>query len=298
MFNSGLLAIGPAIEEDRPQAPSGRRSCRRAALAVLVAPLLCAFDLPSIGIEGLGTPVADAQLAEMRGRFVSADQVSYFGLSLATSWQGADGVTTYATILFNVSFSQGINANGASPMMLIGWSRDCDGCADPTMDVVQFGPEALDGYVAIIPSGTSMNVGGLNTVRGAVQNQNIAGSDNRVRNDLSIAVVPISAIRELNSDGLVAATSGSTVNFADGNSVEFILGSNLVGLGLASGNGVNVVRQGIDGDLSQVAQHILIASNSNVIHNSIAITIGLDELRQADRLRVDNALSAMKGNGF
>lgn len=292
---------GPPAGEMMPPSEHGLRSRRKGislACLAMAAPLLVGFDLPSTGIEGLGAKVADEDLAEMRGKFVNTRGVSYFGLQLQTSWQGMDGITTYATILFDVSFTGGIGKNGATPQMLIGWTRDCAGCGDAAMDVVGFGPAAQDGYVAIMTSSGVMPIGGLGTVQGAVQSHNINGSDNRVRNDMSIAVVPVSAVQGLNGQDLAPVTSSTSQTFADGDTVQFIIDSNAVALALTSGSGPDAIRQSVDGNLNQAAQHVLLASNLNNIHNSVGITIGVDELRQMDRFRVDNALSVMKGRGF
>jgi hypothetical protein len=265
------------------------------ALLLASAPIVAGFTLPTTGIEGVGVEVADSELAEMRGRFVSADGISYFGLQLQTSWQGTDGITTYANVLFNVDFASGAGqSQGATPHLLVGWSRD----GDSSMDVVGFGPAAQNGYVAVVTSPGTMDVGGLNSVQGAVQSQNIAGAGNNVRNDMSIAVVPASSINRPNGQGLTEVTSGSSQTFSDGDAVHFILGSNAVGLALSSGDGPDGVRQNVDGVLNHAAQHVLLASDLNAVHNSMNITIGLNELRQMDSVRVDHALSTMKGRGF
>src|SRR3546814_11037941 len=107
----------------------------------------------STGIGGVRGKYADAVVAGMRGKFIKSRGVSFFGLQLQTSWQGNDGVTTYATVLFSVDFaSLAGQAQGAAPRLLVGWSRACDGRGDSEMAVTAFGPAAADDYVALAPS--------------------------------------------------------------------------------------------------------------------------------------------------
>lgn len=278
--------------------PRATKRRRLLLCAAALWPLLTAFSLPQSGIEGLGTKLDDTELSEMRGKFIRADSVSYFGLQLQSSWQGGDGVTTYATLLFKVDFaSPGGGLTAGNPVMMIGWNRDCNDCGDAAMDVVGFGPAAQGDYVAVTGAGT-MPVGGLASFQGAVQSQSIAGSDNAVRNDMRIAVVPAATITGGNDSGLQPATGTTSEQFADGDTVSFILDRNNLALSMTANGGSDAVRQGVDGNLNQAAQNVLLSSNFNDVRNSIGITIGLADLQKADRLRVDNALSAMRGRGF
>lgn len=273
--------------------PSEPRSWRALLVAFALAsmPVQCAAQLPETGLEGFGTKVSDAELGEMRGKFISPAGVSYFGVSLHTSWQGADGITTFATLLFTVDFAGG--GQGTVPQLLIGWSRD----GDEAMDVTGFGAAAADSYVAISNNGI-VPVGGLAGVNGAVQSNEIAGSDNRVHNAMTIAVVPIGAVSAPDTSGLSAVTSTTTQNFADGDTVQFILEPGQIALALSGQGGMDAVRQSLDSDLGQAAQHVLLNSNFNTVNNHFGITVGIDELRQIDRISVDSALAAMKGRGF
>lgn len=271
---------------------------RRTARCLMIAASLyfsftAAAPPPLSGLEGRGAVVSDAELGEMRGKFITPNAVSYFGLTLQTSWQGSDGVTTQATILFNVDFASG----SGTPHMLIGWSRECEGCGDPAMDVNAFGPAARDDYVAITTASGEMPIGGLGSVQGVAQSQNINGTDNQVHNNMRIAVVPIGSVAmAVNKAGLTEVTAGSSKSFEDGDLVRFILEPGEIALALSDGN--NMVRQGVSSDLNQAGQHVLLASNMNRITNFMGITVGIDELRQLDRVRVDSALSVMKGRGF
>jgi len=272
---------------------------RTYALGAALWLALTAMSPPATGIEGLGKPVSDAELSDMRGKFISPEGISYFGLQLQTSWQGQDGITTYATVLFNVDFANGASSGGGTPHLLIGWSRDCDGCGDAALDVPGFGSSAQDGYVAIVSNGAgSSPVGGLQTVQGAVQTQQIAGADNHVLNDMKILVVPADQVHSMTPAGLSEITQSASKSFIDGDKVDFVLGSNQIALALSSGEGRDFVLQSVDGAEKQAAQHVVLNSDLNAIKNAVSITVGLDQLKQLDRPQVGNALSAMKGRGF
>lgn len=251
------------------------------ALFLLLAPTAAQAATQS-GLEGLGRPVGDERLADMRGRFISPDNISYFGIQMQTSWMGPDGVTTEAALVFSVDFAQGAGVpEGATPTLTIGYTRS----GDPAMDV----PGLPPGYVAIaVPAG-------LGSVQGAVQSQQIAGDGNAVRNGMSIAVVPASLISE-GGNGLTEVTGGQAVQFADGDALQFIAADNRLGLELTgAGEGVS---QAFDGGVGHAAQHVLLGSSNNTIANDMNIVIGFDSLQQTGRANVQNALSAMKGLGF
>lgn len=248
---------------------------------------------PATGLEGFGTLVSDDELDGMRGKFVTPDSVSYFGVSMATSWQNADNVTTSAILVFSVDFLGGAGdlSNSASKLA-ISWSRDCDGCADPEMDVLGFNNGAQGGYVAL----NAIPIGGLDSVDGAVQSQQIAGNDNGVLNAMEIVVMPVDQVRKLDPEGLQAISQSTSKNFSDGTSLSFLKGANEVGLSMIGVNGIDTVRQGISGDLNQASQHVLLASDFNTIENTMRISIGTAATAQAQRVGLDNAISAMHGN--
>lgn len=258
------------------------------AAALGAAAPLAAAPLPTSGLEGIGTPVSDAALGEMRGKFISPQNVSYFGIQMQTSWQGPDGVTTQATLLFSVDFLNGAgNPDGATPVLMIGWSRE----GDPSLDVAGFGGDAAGNYIAV-PAGA------FGSSQGAVQTQLIAGSDNAVRNDMRIAVVPRSLVQAPDGGGLTTVTAGQMQSFGDGDTVRFILDGNSLGLALTNGGTPDQVRQGFDGALGQAAQHVLISSSNNSIHNGMGIVVGYDQIDGAGRASLQNALSTLQGIGL
>jgi len=253
-----------------------------------------ALASPESGLEGLGTPVSDEALGDIRGKFAAPSGIAYFGIVMASSWQGSDGITTAAKLLFSIDFAGGGSGN-PTPQLMVSWSRECPECGDQTMDVSGFGPSANAGYLAITGDGVSIPVGSLDTATGVVQSQQIAGSDNQSRNLMSIQIVPAGSAN-YDTSGMTALTSGQTQHFDDGDTLQFNYSPQQVGLAMSDQSGA--LQQSVNGNLGQLAQHVLISGSDVVANNSMTLMIGVDPAAAAQRLSVQNALQAMKGFGF
>jgi hypothetical protein len=253
-----------------------------------------AFCMPLSGLEGLGKPVPDSRLGTMRGKFVAPSGIAYFGISMSSSWQGADGITTFANLLFSIDFAAA-NPSQITPQVMISWSRDCASCGDSSMDISGFGPSASDSYVALTGNGGSIPVGALDSATGVVQTQQITGSDNQSRNAMSIEIVPAGTIAN-NTIGMTALTGSETQHFSDGDTLQFVFSDQGVGIALTDQSGA--LQQGVNGQLGQFAQHLLIDGSGIIAGNSMNVTIGRDPTAAAHQLNIQGALSAMKGLGF
>ena len=249
---------------------------------------------PLSGLEGLGTPVSDRALSDIRGKFVAPSGIAYFGILMSSSWQGADGVTTAANLLFSIDFA-GQGSAGVTPAIMVSWSRGCAQCGDASMDVSGFGPSAGDGYLALTSSGVSIPVGALDSATGVVQSQQIGGSDNQSHNRMSIEIVPAGSTR-YDTSGMTALSGSGTEHFADGDTLQFIHSPDQLGLSMTDQNGA--LQQSVRGDLGQLAQHVLISGSDVVANNNMSLMIGIDPAAAAQRMNVQNALQAMKGLGF
>lgn len=272
-----------------------RRIAAAASLACY-ASVLCGAGPPSSGLEGLGRVVADDELADMRGKFVQPSGVHFFGIEMLQTWQGPDGVTLQATLEFNVDFAgPAVAAAGATPRLQVGWSRACDSCGDPTMDVRSPSTPEPTGPVTLTQASDALPLGDYVTVNGLVQSQQIAGSDNNVRNIMRVNVVPASATSHGPEGGSDLDTSATHV-LADGDAIHFIVAKNELGMAITRGG--DIVRSGVGGPASQVAQEVILQNSFNAIRNDIGITLGVDDVRQFDRIGVTGAMSAMKGRGL
>jgi hypothetical protein len=266
------------------------------AVAALAIMPVCAHakqpqTVSAAAIALLDAPIADAELAAIRGKFIRPDSISYFGISMLTSWQDESGITTVAHLVFNVDFlNAGANGNPV-PQLLIGWVRE----GDPAMDVT----DSHSGYTPLITMQQVVPAGGLDTTQGAAQANIIAGADNTARNAMQITLVPTSQIGQFQQAGLTAIDATTGISFADGDHIEFRLGTNEIGLALSGNNGNDTALQDIGGDFGRLLQQTMINSDGNSVLNNSAIIIGTDmPAASFDAVRATEALSVMKGYGF
>lgn len=242
-------------------------------------------------LDEAGPPLTDEELAQIRGKFIKPDSISFFGISMITSWQDESGVTTVARLVFNVDFLDDGSGGDPTPALMIGWVRE----GDPSMDVT----ESHSGYTPLLVAEDVMPVGGLGDTTGAAQANVIAGADNAALNGMQIALVPNSSLSEFGTDGLTSITETTTQDFADGDQLQFRLGANELGLILTGNNGTDSTLQSAGGDLGRMLQQTVLFSDGNAVLNNTAIIIGADlSSASFDAIRATEALSSMKGHGF
>lgn len=281
--------------QSRRRAHSCRTKRRLSSTAVALALFGVALPVQAQDafavMDEVGPPVPDEELAEIRGKFIKSDSISFFGISMITSWQDENGVTTIARLVFNVDFLDGGDGGDAVPRLLVGWTRD----GDPSLDVT----ESHAGYTPVIATQDVMPVGGLGETSGAAQANIIAGADNAALNGMQIALVPESSLQEFRGDGLNPINATSVQSFADGDQLEFRLGANELGLILTGNHGADSSIQSVGGDLGRMLQQTILNSDGNAVFNNTAVIIGADmSAASFDAIRATEALSSMKGHGF
>lgn len=258
------------------------------ALLAGFIPVDASFAGPAI--LDLAQRLDDDELAEMHGKFVSPDAVSFFGITMLTSWQDESGVTTLARLVFNVDFLNASNGGQPVPQVMIAWSRE----GDPSMDVTG----THDGYVPYISPEQVLPIGGLDSFHGAAQANVIAGADNRALNGLQMMIVPASALPAL-ADGGLQPTAGSTSHaFADGDELLFRIADNQIGLVMTGNGGLDTSTQVVGGDMGQLLQQTILNSDRNIVSNTTSIIFGIDQLNSLNIVRAEEAMSAMKGHGY
>lgn len=262
--------------------PKAFLAASAALLFGLAAPAVAATATSS-GLEAHGTQVDDATLGQMRGKFILPSNITYFGVSMETSLQRPDGITTAATVQLTVDLPNGASAAGATAHLLVGWNHD----GDSSMDVA--GTPAGATLVSI-PAG-------LESIQGAVQSQQIAGSGNNVANAMSIAIMPGSSITAPPGTGLTEVTAGETHSFTNGDTLQIVADKNQ--LGIVVSGGADQVRQMVDGAIGQAAQNVILNSSGNNVSNAMGITIGYDPSQAAAQAAtIQSDLSALKGWSF
>ena len=272
----------------------GRRTLGRSILAMLLVSsiALSATSVQAIGLssglEGIGVRLNDTELGQMRGKFIRPDSISYFGIMMTTSWQGSDGITTNANLLFKVDFLTG-PGGGGTPQLLVGWSRD----GDPTLDVGKFGPAAQPGYL-VVANGSSDPLAAAGG--GALQTTVLSGADNHALNGMAIAIVPASMVSGQVPGGLTPIVAGQVTTFVNGDAVKFDASSG--GVGLSVSNDGNFARQSIDSNLGRANQAINIAGNNFSATNLMLITVGTDTSGALQAIQADQAVTTPKIIGF
>lgn len=281
------------------------RSGIRFLAALLASPLLIAATLPYETLDdagsaprgmpnlaALGAPVADEELGEMRGKFITADAVSYFGISMLTSWQDSAGITTLARLAFSIDFLVPSGGGPAVPRLFVSWARE----GDPNMDVAG----TSDGYVAVATSPDQViPIGALDTTAGAAQVNVIAGADNLSRNGMQIAIVPRSSLGEMNTQGMQEITSTLGMGFADGDGLQFRLGDNELALVMTGNNGSDSTLQSIGGELGRMLQQTMLNSDNNSVMNNASIVFGIGEqVQNMGPVSASGAMSVLKGFGL
>ncbi|RJY09809.1 hypothetical protein [Aurantiacibacter aquimixticola] len=264
-----------------------------AALALTVQPPAAHAEDgdPFAALTGLGTPVADEELGEIRGKFLRADSISFFGISMVTSWQDDSGITTVARLVFNVDFLGSGTGGDPVPTLVVGWMRD----GDPDMDVTG----SHGGYTPILASEDVLPIGSLGSTNGAAQANIIAGANNSALNGMRIALVPTSQLPNLSQDGLQSLDGSFSQVFADGDTLGFHVGANALSLTMTGNSGSDSTLQSIGGDLGRMLQQTILNSDGNAVSNNAAIIIGTDAANGAfNSVRATEALSVMHGHGF
>jgi hypothetical protein len=220
--------------------------------------------------------------------------VSFFGITMLTSWQDASGVTTLARLLFSVDFLPRAGGDAAAPQLMIAWSREGDLGGDPAMDAT----DMHAAYVPYIPPQDVLGVGGLASFSGAAQAHVIAGADNRALNAMQVMIVPSSVVPALAEGGMSAADGPINIAFPDGDVIQFRASDNQLGIIMSGNDRRDSTSQLVGGDIGQLLQQTMLASDSNMIENRASVIFGVDGLQNQQLVRVQEALSAMKGHGF
>lgn len=268
----------------------GARATRFLATALLAASAVPTFaGMPDLSALSGASRVSDGELSEMHGKFVSPESVSYFGITMLSSWQDASGITTLANLVFSVNFLP--NGGGRPvPQLLIAWSRE----GDPAMDVT----DTHEGYVPYIPPQDVLGVGALDTFAGAAQANIIAGADNSARNGMKVMIVPSSAVPSLTQEAMTSTSGPVDLVFADGDELHFQMDGNQVGIVMTGNGGLDSSSQLAGGKIGQLLQQSILKSDNNAIENRASVIFGVDAMQNTQLVRVQEALSAMKGNGF
>lgn len=280
------------LEKRVDKAAAGRQGRRVAAtvsaLAIVMGqPALSYASAPGSGLEALGTRVADEELGEIRGKFVGAGGIAYFSVEMRSSWTNAEGATVGGILTMSLDLRNAANdLRSVLPVVMIGWSRDCANCGTNTAST-----NALGGPAATM-------AGGLGSVHGVVQTQQISGSDNTVQNGLRINVMPAHLVNASSPSGLTPATANTSHTLSNGSAVHFHITGSQLGLALQNGDQAGIVGQMVNSNQNQITQNVQLTGDFNTVQNSLGLTIGVDQMRQSEITNIQNSMSVLKGLGY
>lgn len=187
--------------------------------------------------------LSDNSLSALRGRYAANGTVVTFGVEMISSWRNSDGVVVGSSVSLQV-----------------------DGQLRPTLTVSYLS----GGGGNPNPGTTTISTGGLSNVSGVAQSIQIGGDGNDVMNGIQVDLnaqpnTPNSGLGGSNllvQAGSVSADLGaarSTVS-VEKNSLSLILD--------VPGQGMTIQRLSAGG----LKQHALVASNQNLVRNSVNLT--------------------------
>ncbi len=269
--------------------PHARPGRSRWLLSVAMVGVLAAGPAaaaPSVFGAGVNAkPVADEQLADMRGRLLESEAMRFFGVQLNSSWQNSDGLVMTAMIQLDVDFTKGT----PTATLHAGYEHNCNSCTDESVDIPDSALSA------------TLGADGLKSVSGAVQSTEISGNDNSALNSMRVQISEEDSIHPVTpGTGGILLDGTTTKAFSDGSAIQLQMENNSIGISMQGPDGTSLVTQSINGSSSgQIAQHVKLFGNNNVVQNNVDVMIRIDPSIQAlSSAALDNALSMMKGMGF
>lgn len=211
----------------------------------LMASLMC-LSLPANSASQFKPiEVRDAELAQLRGRYVLPDRVVYFGITMSSVWQNSAG-----------------QAVGAVVSLLF------DGKAEPSLHI-SYIDQSGNGSPVTPGTGQITGGAGLNNVQGVVQSVRSAGDFNDAQNNLSITISQADTTAPA-ATGQASDGSGQFSNAAGDVQVT----SNAAGLKVAlQAGGQGYAQQQIGG--GSISQQASISGSLNNVRNLATLNLAL-----------------------
>ena len=206
--------------------------------------------------------VSDSELAHMRGRYITPNQVVYFGVQMETRWQTKDGRIIGAWADFGLPMPG--NGSNAGPTLNV------RACIDAQCSSTGNGSQSSGGgqFVFSLPA----SAGGLNTASGVVQSIQVAANRNTVNNSIQLDVTTMGS--NTGTGGFLLDGDGANASQSDNNGTVVAASVGKGGLGVsATLPGQQQIVQYInDGN---VMQSTFVNTDMNMIQNTIHLNIGV-----------------------
>lgn len=191
--------------------------------------------------------LSDAELAQLRGRYILPNNIISFGVTMSTLWQNSAGQVIGAQINLNIS-----------------------GQSQPNLTITSIQQNVASGSTSSGNSGQVIGGAGLDAVNGIVQSVRAAGDLNVGRNDLRI---------NLSHSGNATPAQGDAWQaggYEFGNAVGTVSIQALNGglrIALQASDGQGFAQQQIGG--GSLAQHANISGSLNQVRNLAALDVAL-----------------------
>lgn len=263
-------------------------------LAMTGSPALAGAG-PDLSVMAKGHIIADDDLAEMRGRYVQAGQVRYFGFQMYSLWQAGDGMWVSAGLNFSFNPGPGDGAAGPAepPKLVATYVYSCPSC--PASD-------SAPADTAIPVIGT-VGPGAIGQTKGTVQTITLSGDDNRTRNDMRLNIVrdaaPGSVIAPAGPAGVAQNIAGTTViSFPTGGALRFLVGENALGIAIDRPGQGSLTQEIRGSGPGHIAQHIDLTSDRNRVTNVMSLDFVLGSMASRGAVDLGPALDAVRRASF
>lgn len=258
---------------------------------VLSLPSTAVAVAPNHGV--FGVPVSDAELSQMRGRFVDGNKILFFGVSMRTNWQLNNGTLHEMEMRFNVNFNNGRFRPTLSLLKAALPSSETEAASSDT-SAATTGLITPDTAPDTGTPGTVVNES-LDNISGVVQNIQVAGDGNSVLNDVTWEVTD----QEVNSGSESLeqiATTASTITTNENVTTQVQVQSDKIGY-VIDAPGQGRVSQQISSDAVRgLVQNTQLIGDINRVLNQMHLQIQVDpsgNSRRVNNLR--SALSNLRG---
>ncbi len=139
-------------------------------------------EFPDVGVFANAIEVDDSELEQMRGKFVSPGQITYFGVEMQTRWQTGSGEVLSAGMRMDMNFPDAV---GATPVVNLVSTASIT-AAPVKKDETDF-KTPVQPRLAAGPD-TTISSSGLNNITGVVQSIQAGGDNNQITNTLEMNI--------------------------------------------------------------------------------------------------------------
>ncbi len=240
------------------------------SLCIPEAPAYAEF--PDVGVFANAIEVDDSELEQMRGKFISPGQITYFGVEMQTQWQTGSGETLTAGMKMDMRFPETPDAAPVVNLM-------------PTVSITPAPVKKteIDFKIPIQPGltpgpDTIISSTGLNNIVGVVQSIQTGGDNNQIINTLEMNVIIQSSSENINATPVaLSLTPFSTQATTEGGSVA-LAGANENSIQTYSyvPNQGEIIQRisGTNTGGGVIMQSVRVIGNQHKIVNTMTITAG------------------------